>query len=194
MAQAKAKRKKEKKSESAIDRDRFSKIIKRRSQVSRGEHRGMKLMLVENVPALGRQGDIVEVKLGYGRNYLVPQGLATEVTPEAQIRIEKHKAKVEAIALAKLADLKRIAKQLQDVSITIEANANEEGHLYGSVTAADISRAIKKESYEIEEGKIRLEGPIKELGLYHVAVHLTEEVETEVKLWVVPISESEGTP
>lgn len=184
---AKEKVKKQKKGQTAANERRFPKIVKKRQQMPRGEHRGMKLLLIEDVESLGKQGEVVEVKPGYGRNFLIPQGLATFVSPETMLRIEKHKAKVEAIRLAKLADLKVLARKLEKVSITIEANATEEGHLYGSVTAVDISKALKAESFEVDEENVRLEGPLKELGLYQVSVHLAEEVDTEVKVWVVPM-------
>ena len=188
MAKTKEKKKKGKAGDSKVDAQRFPKIAKRRQQTPKGEHRGMRLILIEDVSHVGKQGEVVEVKGGFGRNYLIPQGLATYVTPDALIRIEKHKAKVEAIRIAKLADLKMLAKELEKQSITIEANANEEGHLYGSVTAVDISKALQKANFKVAEEQVRLEGPLKELGLYHVAVHLAEEVDTEIKVWVVPIA------
>jgi large subunit ribosomal protein L9 len=143
-------------------------------------------MLIEDVAHVGKQGDIVEVRAGFGRNYLLPQGLATYVSPQAKIRVEKHRAKMEAMRIVRLGELKVEAKKLEAVSITIEANATQEGHLYGSVTAADISAALAKEGHAIEASNILLEGAIKELGLYHVKVKLAEEIEAEIKVWVVP--------
>jgi large subunit ribosomal protein L9 len=193
MAETKAKakkpkREKPKKSAEAAAKARFPKITKKRNQVPRGEHGGMKLLLIEDIAHVGRQGDVVEVKPGFGRNFLIPQGLATYVTPATLARIEAHKAKVEALRLARIAELKKLAKTLEAHSITIEANANEEGHLYGSVTAVDIVRAVEKEKLTVAENQIKLEGPIKELGLYHVKVVLDEGVETDLKVWVVPTS------
>lgn len=191
MAETKEKKKKKAKAPetpSNIDAKRFPKKIKRRQQMPRGPHHNLQLLLVEDVPHLGKQGEVVEVKPGYGRNYLIPHGLATHVSPETLVRIEKHKAKVEALRIAKLADLKMLAKEIEKHSITIEANANEDGHLYGSVTAVEISRALKKDNFKVEEDFIKLEGPLKELGLYHVKIQLTPEVETEAKVWVVPVS------
>lgn len=188
MAKTKEKKKKVKEEASNIDTKRFPKKIKKRNQIPRGQHGNMKLLLVEDVEHVGKQGAVVEVRPGYGRNFLIPQGLATFVTADALVRIEKHKAKVEALRIARLADLKMLAKELEKHSLTIEANANEEGHLYGSVTAVDIAKALKKDNYKIEESHVRLEGPLKELGLYHVAIHLTEEVVTETKVWVVPVA------
>lgn len=182
----KPKREKAKKVEQAAQKARFPKIIKRRNQTPRGEHGGMKLLLIEDVLHVGKQGDVVEVKPGFGRNYLIPHGLAAYVTPETLARIESHKAKVEALRLARLAETKKVAKELEAHSVTIEANANEEGHLYGSVTAIDIVRVLGTEKFQLKEEQIKLEGPIKELGLYHVKVTFGDEVESEVKVWVVP--------
>lgn len=182
----KIKRKKKEHAAQAPERQRFPKKVKNRQQTPKGERGGLRLLLVENVPHLGQQGDVVEVKPGFGRNYLIPQGLATYVTPQALVQIEKHRAKLEALHLAKIADLKVLAKKLEAHSITIEANANEDGHLYGSVTAQDIVGALRKEDFPIEESHVQLEGPIKELGLYQVALRLFEGIGTELKVWVVP--------
>lgn len=165
---------------------RFPKILKKRNQTPKGERRGMRLMLTENVEHLGKQGEVVEVRAGYGRNYLLPYGLATYVTAETQRRIEKYRAKLEAIRIARVAELKMLARELEKISVTIEANATEEGHLYGSVTAHDIATAIGKEKQTIDESCIRLEGAIKELGMYQVPVSLGDDVATEIKVWVVP--------
>src|SRR6187431_1384633 len=108
----------------------------RRHQVRKGAHGGMQLVLTEDVPHLGRQGEVVEVKAGYGRNYLLPNGLATVPTPHNLRLLEKYKIRVLQAREARIADLKALAEQIQRVpSLTIEANANEEGHLYGSVGA-----------------------------------------------------------
>lgn len=184
--------KKTKEKAGAIDPVRFPKKVRRRRQIQRGPHGGMQLLLIEDVMHLGKQGEVVEVKPGYGRNFLIPQGLATQVNAATMVRIEKHKAKVEALRMAKLAELKVIAKKIEKHSVTIEANANEEGHLYGSVTAIDIAKALVKEGFEITPEMVLLEGPLKELALYHVAIRLAEEVRAEVKVWVVPTSEKES--
>jgi len=167
-------------------KERFPKIPKVRVQMPRGKHGGMELMLIENVTHVGLQGDVVEVRPGYGRNYLIPMGLATFVTPQSKIRIDKHRANVEALNIAKVAELKVVAKKLEAVSVTIEANATADGHLYGSVAAADIVAALAKEGFNVAAEQVQLEGALKELGLYHVKVKLAEEVEPEIKVWVVP--------
>src|SRR6201993_4589430 len=116
---------------------------KQRQQVRKGSHGGMQLVLTEDVPNLGRQGDLVEVKPGYGRNYLLPNSLATVPTEHNLRLLDRYKERVAKAREAKIADLKVLAEQIQRVSVTIESNANEEGHLYGSVGAPEVSKALK---------------------------------------------------
>ena len=112
---------------------------KHRQQVRKGSHGGMQLVLTEDVPNLGRQGDLVEVKPGYGRNYLLPRGLATVPTQHNLRLLERYKQRVQQAREARVADLKVLAEQIARTTVTIEANANEEGHLYGSVGPAEIA-------------------------------------------------------
>src|SRR5438132_12768405 len=116
---------------------------KQRTQIRKGPHGGMQLVLTEDVPNLGQQGDLVEVKAGYGRNYLLPNGLATVPTEHNMRLLDRYKLRVQAAREARIADLKVLAEQIQRMSITVEANANEEGHLYGSVGAPEISKALR---------------------------------------------------
>src|SRR6185295_4703596 len=109
-----------------------------RNQILKGPHGGMQLVLTEDVTHLGRQGDLVEVKPGYGRNYLLPNGMATIPTAHNLRLLERFKQRVQQAREARVADLKVLAEQIQRVTLTIEANANEEGHLYGSVGSAEI--------------------------------------------------------
>ena len=151
-----------------------------------GPNGGVELLLIQSVENLGAQGDVVEVKLGFAMNYLIPQGLATVATPHHKRMVEKHKAKLQEIERARLSKLRGLVEELAKQSITIEANANDEGHLYGSVGASDIVAALKKQDYHLMPEQIKLEGPLKELGLYTVKVRLASEVEGELKVWVVP--------
>ncbi len=162
---------------------------KRRNQVRKGPHGGMQLLLVDDVPNLGKAGDVVEVKPGYGRNYLLPQGLATNVSDHNLKLLEGHRQRVQQLREAKLADLHVMAEQIQRLTLTIEANANEEGHLYGSVGAPEIAAALKAMNLNVEPDAIRLEGPIKEVALYAVKVHLAPEIESEVKVLVISSTE-----
>ncbi len=158
---------------------------KQRNQVRKGSHGGMQLVLVEDVQHLGKQGDLVEVKPGYGRNYLLPNGLATVPTEHNLRVLERYKERVRQAREARIADLKIVAEQIARTTITIEANANEEGHLYGSVGAHEISKALKAKNLIVEPEMVRLEGPIKEIALFAVKLSLGYEIETEVKVLVV---------
>jgi large subunit ribosomal protein L9 len=144
------------------------------------------------VDHLGKQGDVVEVKAGYARNYLLPQGLATIATNHHKRMVEKHRAKLMEIEKARLSSLRQLADLLGRQSITIEANANDDGHLYGSVGPTDIVNELKKAGFSVTTDQIRLEGLLKELGLYTVRVHLHADIDAEMKVWVVPTVTSEA--
>jgi len=159
---------------------------KQRNQVRKGSHGGMQLVLAEDVPNLGKQGDLVEVKLGYGRNYLLPNGLATIPTAHNLRLLDRYKQRVQQVREAKIADLRVLAEQIQRVPhITIETHANEEGHLYGSVGAPEISKALKAQNLGIDPDMVRLEGPIKECALYEVKINIGFDIETAVKVLVI---------
>ncbi len=147
---------------------------------------GVQLLLIQSVDHVGKQGDVVTVKRGYALNYLLPQGLATVATDHHRRMVEKHRARLQEIEKARLASLRQLAEAIAKQSVTIEANANEEGHLYGSVNASDIAAALKAASFHITTDQVRLEGPLKELGLYTVKIHLHADIDAELKVWVVP--------
>src|SRR5437588_1845182 len=147
---------------------------------------GVQLLLIQSVDHVGKQGDVVTVKRGYALNYLLPQGLATVATDHHRRMVEKHRARLQEIEKARLASLRQVAEAIAKQSVTIEANANEEGHLYGSVNASEIAAALKAAGFHITTDQVRLEGPLKELGLYTVKIHLHAEIDAELKVWVVP--------
>ena len=147
---------------------------------------GVQLLLIQSVDHLGKQGEIVTVRRGYAMNYLLPQGLATIATDHHKRMVEKHRARLQEIERARLASLRQLAEAIAKQSVTIEANANEEGHLYGSVNAQDIAAALKGAGFSITADQVRLEGPLKELGLYTVRIHLHSDIDAELKVWVVP--------
>ncbi len=152
----------------------------------RGPRSGVQLLLVGTVEHLGKPGDVVEVKRGYAVNYLLPQGLATIANDHHRRMVEKHKARLLELERAKLASLRQLAENISQTSVSIEANANEEGHLYGSVAPVEISNALKRENLSIAPDQVRLQGPLKELGLYTVQIHLGGDVLADLKVWVVP--------
>jgi large subunit ribosomal protein L9 len=152
----------------------------------RAKHGYIQLILTQNVAHLGQSGDVVKVRPGYARNCLVPQGLATFATANNLRLVEKHRQRQREREEAMRADLQNLAAQIAQRSLTIEANANAEGHLYGSVNADQIAEALRTEGFPIQADNVRIEGPLKELGLYSIRVHLAHGIEGEVKLWVVP--------
>ena len=161
-------------------------------RLPKGPHGGIQLLLIQSVDHLGKQGDVVEVKPGYANNYLLPQGLATLASDHHQRMVEKHRAQLIEIENARLADLRVLADALTKQSVTIEANANDEGHLYGSVGAAEIVAALKQNEFQLTTDQIRLEGPLKELGLYTVKIHLHREIQADLKVWVVPTAAADA--
>lgn len=175
----------------------MSKAATRRSnsqfkRLPKGENGGIQLLLIHNVEHLGKQGDLVEVKNGFALNYLLPQGLATIATDHHKRMVDKHREKLREIELQKLRSYQDQADELAKQSITIEANANDEGHLYGSVGPHEIVDSLKSVGIHLAQDQIRLDGPLKELGLYTIKVHLHSEIEASLKVWVVPTVAAEG--
>jgi large subunit ribosomal protein L9 len=159
---------------------------KRRNQIRKGDHGGMQLVLTEDVANLGKQGDVVEVKPGYGRNYLLPRGLAT-VPSEHNLRlVERYKQRVVQAREARIADLKVLAEQIKNTPITIDANANEEGHLYGSVGPAEVAAALKAKAMLVEPDHVKMDAPIKELGVFEVKLNLGHDIESTVRVLIRP--------
>ncbi len=155
-------------------------------RLPRGPQGGVELLLIHSVADLGQQGDVVEVRPGYALNYLLPQGMATLASDHHKRMVDKHRVKLQAIEKAQQADLRKHAVEIAKQSVTIEANATEDGHLYGSVGAPEIVAALKKNNIDLKVDQIRLDGMLKELGLYTVKFRLASEVEGELKVWVVP--------
>ncbi|MBX3443077.1 MAG: 50S ribosomal protein L9 [Planctomyces sp.] len=163
--------------------------LKRKERVRSADKRGgIELMLAENVADLGGQGEIVRVKPGYARNYLLPQGLATVATEANKAMVERHRARQGELLQLKLKEIRQMAEKVRDYSVTLEANATDEGHLYGSIVAVDIAKALKAAGYPVEAEHVKLDGPLKELGMYTIKLQFHAEVGTEVKVWVVPTS------
>lgn len=150
----------------------------------------MKLLLQRNIDKLGKIGDVVTVADGYGRNYLLPQGFAVELTPDNIHRFETMKRRLIAVEQETKEKFQVLAKELEKASCTIIANSTEEGHLYGSVTARDIAMQLASENLDVDPKCILLEEPIKELGIYKVKIRLHPDVECEAKVWVVKGDES----
>lgn len=145
----------------------------------------MELLLKKNVDKLGRVGDVVKVKNGYARNYLLPRGLATYVSPNNLKLIEKEKIKMELQLKEERERLQGILDKISEASCTIPVKANEEGRLFGSVTSANIAEALAKEGYPVEEEMIKLDSPIKVCGTFDVTIALNVEMQVKCKVSVV---------
>jgi large subunit ribosomal protein L9 len=146
----------------------------------------MNVILLENVENLGSIGDLVKVKPGYGRNYLLPQGKAALATPENMKEIEARRAELEKAAAEELAAARTRAGAIEGMELVIPANVGPEGKLFGSVGPIDIADAFEKVQVEVERSEIRMpEGPIQELGEFAVGVHLHPEVDVEVSVRIV---------
>lgn len=145
----------------------------------------MKVILLERINKLGRLGDVVEVRPGYGRNFLVPQGKAVVATNASLEAFQARKAALEQAELARLQAAQARAAALADLVVKIAIQAGEDGRLFGSVGLHDISAALLALGQEVAHGEIRLaEGPIKRIGEYPVRLHLHPEVELEVMVHV----------
>ncbi len=146
----------------------------------------MNVILLENVENLGNIGDLVKVKPGYGRNYLLPQGKAALATPENMKEIEARRSELEKAAGEERAAAKARAGAIEGMELVISANAGPEGKLFGSVGPIDIADAFEKVQVEVERSEIRMpEGPIQELGEFTVGVHLHPEVDVDITIRVV---------
>ncbi|WP_165232369.1 50S ribosomal protein L9 [Aquisphaera insulae] len=161
-------------------------VERRKNHPLRAKDGHISVLLTQSVTHVGQTGELVKVKPGFARNYLLPQGLATFATPHNLRIVEKHRERLRQLEEARRADLQNLGAQISQRTISIEANANEEGHLYGSVNADQIAAALKAAGFPVETDNVRIEGPLKDLGFYTIRVVLGQDIETEAKLWVVP--------
>ncbi|MFP4144051.1 MAG: 50S ribosomal protein L9 [Phycisphaeraceae bacterium] len=145
----------------------------------------IELLLLENVDNLGIVGDVVKVRPGYARNYLLPRGLATVPTQKAIERLAERRAEVEAELKAIRDKQTGIIKQLEEYELTLERAANEQGVLFGGVSQHDVAEALREAGYNVEDRWVRLGEQIKRLDTYHIPVVVDKELKTEIKLWVV---------
>lgn len=146
----------------------------------------MNVILLDNVENLGHIGDLVKVKSGYGRNYLLPQGKAALATPANMKAIEARRAELEKSAAEELATAKARAETINGMDLVIPANAGSEGKLFGSVGPVDIAEAFAAVQVEIQRSEVRMpDGPIHELGEFVIGIHLHSELNAEVTIRVV---------
>lgn len=145
----------------------------------------MKVILMEDVPSLGKMGDLVKVADGYGRNFLVPYGKAVKATTH-NIKILEHQTKQLKDKINKIKrDAEKLAHRIEAVSCTVAKPAGDEEKIFGSVTSMDIEESLKVEGIEVDRKKIILDDPIKTLGIYTVPIKLHPEVTAHLKVWVV---------
>ena len=146
----------------------------------------VKVILKEDMENLGESGEVVDVKPGYARNYLIPQGLAYEASEANVRRLEEEKQRAEERAKRDYLEARRRASQLDGISLTFLARAGEGGKLFGSVTSADIADRLNEQDldFEVDRRWIQLDDPLKELGAYKVGLKLHADVEEEVEVRV----------
>ena len=147
--------------------------------------KNVELLLVENVDNLGIVGDVVKVKPGYARNYLLPFGYATTPSEEKVAELAQRRAEVEA-EMKRLAEAQAaMVQKLEGYELTLERSANDQGVLYGGVSQHDIAEALQAEGFDVEDRHVRLGMTIRRLDTYEVPIVINKELRTEIKLWVV---------
>ncbi len=146
----------------------------------------IEVILREDVKSLGRAGELVRVRPGYARNYLLPHGLAYEASEGNKKRIAAETRAREARGQVERAGAEQLASTLSGVALTLSGKAGEEGKLFGSITAQDIAEALAAKGHTVDRRKIELEHPIKTLGQHTVAVRVHPEVHANVQVSVVP--------
>jgi len=145
----------------------------------------MRLLLLKDIPRIGHLGDVVEVSSGYARNCLLPHRLATEPTEENIRAIEEDRKRAAAERAARLREFTDLVERMQEVSVTIEAAANPEGTLYGSVGPKEIADALHAQGFAVRADHVLLDAPIRTLDNRSVTLEFAEDVTTEIKVWVV---------
>jgi large subunit ribosomal protein L9 len=145
----------------------------------------VEVLLAQNIEHLGKIGDLVKVAPGYARNYLVPRGLARPVTAENLHRIELDRKLVQQEEAKRITTLKDLAGRIATTNVTLEVKASADGNLYGSVTNVMIAQELAKLGFDIHPSAVRLEHPLKQIGVFSVPIYLHQDVETNARVWVV---------
>jgi large subunit ribosomal protein L9 len=152
----------------------------------------VKLLLQESIKNVGRVGDVVEVSPGYARNYLLPQGLAVEPTKSNLKKVEARRQEIERQERERREQQAALIRQLEGKDVTLERKANEQGHLYGAVSATDIAKALQADGFNIQAGDVLLPGKLDQINTYTVKIHFGEELETDLKVYVAPDADSKA--
>ncbi len=145
----------------------------------------MKIILKEDFESLGKVGEVVEVKAGFARNFLIPKQVALQATPQNLRVFEQEKARNKIKLSKDKREAELLAEQLKEVSLTANVQVGEEDKIFGAVTSQNISELLSSKGFEIDKRKIQLEDPLKALGVFEVPIKLHTEVEAKIKVWVV---------
>lgn len=148
--------------------------------------RNVKLLLTENVDNLGIVGDVVNVRLGYARNYLLPRGFATTPSEERIAELAAKRAEAEKMLAQLRAQREQVAKKIDGLEITMQRACNDQGILYGAVTQQDLSKALGTLGYEVKPREIRMPHTVKRVDSYDILVKFDQDLEATIKLWVEP--------
>ena len=147
----------------------------------------MKVILIDEIRGLGGRGDVVTVKDGYARNYLIPKKLAREATPGNLKSVEQERKKWALLAQEEKTKAQKAAESVQGIKVTIQKRVGESGQLFGSVTANDIADALEAKGIDVDKRRIELTHPIKTIGTHDVDVRLHRDVSAPIQVEVVPI-------
>ncbi|MEX0775599.1 MAG: 50S ribosomal protein L9 [Phycisphaeraceae bacterium] len=145
----------------------------------------IKVLLTENVEGTGIVGDVVEVRPGFARNFLLPRGMATDPTPGNVKRLASRRAVVEKEMQIRREQLEALLEKLKGYELTLQRSANEQGILFGGVSQHDISEALKAEGLDVDDRAVRIGQQIKRLDSYMIPIVLASDLKTDIKLWVV---------
>jgi large subunit ribosomal protein L9 len=151
-----------------------------------------KLLLNESIKSVGRVGDVVEVSPGYARNYLLPKGLAVQPTTENIKRIEARRKEIERQERERREQQVTLIAAIAKVEVTLERKANEQGSLFGSVTATDIAKGLQAQGFNVLPGDVNLPGRLDRVNNYTVQVKFADDLFTDLKIWVAPDAESKA--
>src|SRR3954464_4283274 len=150
----------------------------------------VKLLLKESIKHVGRVGDVVEVSPGYARNYLLPRDLAVERMPGNAKKIEEHRKEIERQERERREQQAALIKQLEGVEVTLERRANEQGHLFGGVSATDIAKSLQAQGFNVQPDDVNLPGKLDRIEKYTVTIKFADDLKGDVKVWVAPDAES----
>ena len=145
----------------------------------------VEVLLMDAVPGLGIEGDVVKVAEGYARNYLFPKGMASEVSEGKKRQIEKKRIERLELMKEEQGAAEELAKRFENLSCTLAVKTSESGKMFGSVSAAQILEKLAEEGVQLDRNQIKLNAPLHELGVFDVAIQLHPEVQTTLKVWIV---------